>query len=177
MTWAGFYLVCFLVGLMLSVFGVVSGSVHLPHGHFHFGHGHAAGGLSKFNFATIMAFLAWFGGAGYLLTVHEASLGMWIVVLATVFGFIGGAIVFGFMTRILMKDTGELDPADYDKIGVLGQITNPDPRGRHRRADIRAGRCAPGMRRAQRERRRHREGNGSCGDAVRQGNCLRTALG
>ncbi len=127
MSWAGFYLVCFLVGLMLSVFAVVSGSVHLPHGHFHFGHGHGAGvkgGLSKFNFATVMAFLAWFGGAGYLLTVHEASLGLWIVVLATVCGLIGGAIVFSFMARILMKDSGELDPADYDRIGVLGQITN-----------------------------------------------------
>lgn len=128
MTWAGFYLLCFLVGLLLTVFSVVSGSVHLPHGHFHFGHGHGAGapgGLSKFNFVTVMAFLAWFGGAGYLLSVHEASLGLWIVLLATAFGVIGGGIVFVFMAKVLMKDSGELDPADYEKIGVLGQITNP----------------------------------------------------
>lgn len=131
MSWAAFYLVCFLVGLMLSIFSVVSGSVHMPHGHFHIGHafhGHAGGargGLSYFNFATLMAFLAWFGGAGYLLTVHEASLGMWIVVLATASGLIGGGIVFVFLARVLMKDSGELDPADYEKIGVLGQITNP----------------------------------------------------
>ena len=35
------------------------------------------------------------------------------------------AIVFVFMAKVLMKDSGELDPADYEKIGVLGQITNP----------------------------------------------------
>ena len=126
MSWAAFYLVCFLVGLLLSIFSVVSGSVHMPH-HFHWGHGHGVGakGIGWFNFATIMAFLAWFGGAGYLLTVHESSLGMWIVVLATAAGLIGGSIVFSFLTKVLMKDSGELDPADYEKIGVLGQITNP----------------------------------------------------
>ncbi len=135
MTWAAFYLVCFLVGLTLSVFGVVTGSVHLPHLHIPFGHGvhgHASGmkgGVSVFNFATLMAFLAWFGGAGYLLTVHDASLGIWIVVLATVCGLIGGAMVFGFMAKVLMRDSGELDPADYDRIGVLGQITNPIRQG------------------------------------------------
>jgi membrane protein implicated in regulation of membrane protease activity len=132
MTWAGFYLVCFLVGLLLSIFSVVSGSVHMPHAHFGHGgfhaHGHAGaakGGASPFNFATMMAFLAWFGGAGYLLSVHEASLGLWIIVLATACGLVGGSIVFWFLAKVLMKDSGELDPADYDKIGVLGQITNP----------------------------------------------------
>jgi membrane protein implicated in regulation of membrane protease activity len=132
MSWAAFYLVCFLVGLMLSIFSVVSGSVHLPHGHFHIGHAHGPamkGGVSPFNFATMMAFLAWFGGAGYLLSMHEAALGMWIVLLATLFGFFGGAIVFLFLAKVLMRDSGELDPADYDKIGVLGQITNPIRQG------------------------------------------------
>lgn len=128
MSWAGFYLVCFLVGLMMSIFAVVSGSVHMPHGHIHFGHGHgggAKGGVSFFNFATLMAFLAWFGGAGYLLTVHEGSLGLWILGLAAISGLVGGSIVFWFMAKVLLKDSGELDPADYDKIGVLGQLTNP----------------------------------------------------
>lgn len=129
MSWAAFYLVCFLVGLMLSIFSVVSGSVHMPHGHFHFGHaGHGGapgGGISYFNFGTVMAFLAWFGGAGYLLTVHERSLGLWILALATMAGLAGGSIVFWFMAKVLMKESGEMDPADYEKIGVLGQITNP----------------------------------------------------
>jgi membrane protein implicated in regulation of membrane protease activity len=97
--------------------------------HLHFGHGHGGGmmrgGPSFFNFATLMAFLAWFGGAGYLLSVHDGSLGLWILALATLSGLVGGSIVFWFMAKVLMRDSGELDPADYDKIGVLGQITNP----------------------------------------------------
>jgi membrane protein implicated in regulation of membrane protease activity len=131
MSWAAFYLVCFLVGLFMSIFAVVSGSVHMPHGHFHFGHGGlhvhhgGGGGVSIFNFATLMAFLAWFGGAGYLLTVHEQALGMWIVLIATGAGLVGGTVVFLFMAKVLMKDSGEMDPADYEKVGVLGQITNP----------------------------------------------------
>jgi membrane protein implicated in regulation of membrane protease activity len=132
MTWAGFYLVCFLVGLLLSIFSVLSGAVHMPHAHLHVGHGGmhghggaAKGGVSPFNFASLMAFLAWFGGAGYLLTVHERGLGMWIVLLATLCGLAGGSIVFWFLAKVLMKHSGELDPADYEKIGVLGQITNP----------------------------------------------------
>lgn len=128
MGWAAFYLVCFIVGLLLSVFSFLSGNVHIPH--FHFGNGgvhvHSGGnGASYFNFATLMAFLAWFGGAGYLLTVHEGSLGMWILLFATIAGLIGGSIVFWFMAKVLMKDSGDLNPEDYDKIGVLGQITNP----------------------------------------------------
>ena len=127
MHWAAFYLVCFIVGLLLSVLSVVSGSVHLPHVHLHVGHaGHGGmGGLSYFNFATLMAFLAWFGGAGYLLSVHDGSLGIWILLFATLAGLAGGSIVFWFMAKVLMKDSGELDPADYEKVGVLGQITNP----------------------------------------------------
>ena len=130
MSWAAFYLVCFIVGLLLSVFSFVSGNVHMPHAHLHFGHGgvHAQGGgsgVSWFNFATLMAFLAWFGGAGYLLTVHDGSLGLWILLFATIAGLVGGSIVFWFMAKVLMKDSGELNPEDYEKIGVLGQITNP----------------------------------------------------
>ncbi len=131
MSWTTFYLDCFLVGLLLTLVSFLSGSVHLPHFHIHFDNGgiHAHGGgassgPSWFNFSTIMAFLAWFGGAGYLLTVHQRSLGMWILVLATAAGLVGGTLVFLFLAKFLMKDSGELDPADYDKIGVLGQVTN-----------------------------------------------------
>ena len=39
MTWAIFYLVCFLVGVTLSVLSFVGGSWHLPHVHLHVPHG------------------------------------------------------------------------------------------------------------------------------------------
>ncbi len=138
MTWSDFYLTCFLVGFVLSVLSLLAGSVHLhlPHFHFHGGlphvhagvAGHAAGsdnGISPFNIGTIAAFLAWFGGTGYLL---ERYYGVWFVMalgVATLSGLGGAAVVFWFLVKVLMSHEENLDPADYDMIGVLGRIGNP----------------------------------------------------
>ena len=65
MTWADFYLVCFVVGFFLSALMFLGGGLHLhfPHVHFHAHghiHGHAAsahGGrgsqISPFNLITL----------------------------------------------------------------------------------------------------------------------------
>jgi membrane protein implicated in regulation of membrane protease activity len=107
---------------------------HLPHLHVgdlhisgvHGPHAGAGGGeLPFFNFATLSAFLAWFGGTGYLL---ERYYGVWFLfALATAFasGLGGAAAVFWFMAKILFSKEEDLDPADYDMVGVLGKITNP----------------------------------------------------
>src|ERR1035441_7727077 len=76
-TWAMFFLVCFLVGVTLSVLSFLSGSFdlhHLLHLHLPPGGGHACvgGDMPFLNFGTIAAFLAWFGGAGYLLTRYSS---------------------------------------------------------------------------------------------------------
>src|SRR5262249_34830917 len=132
MTWANFYLVCFIVGFLLSVTSFLSGRahLHLPHGHL--AHGASHGGasargasLSPFNFGTATAFLAWFGGTGYLLTRYYA---IWFVLalgVAFLSGIIGAAIVFWFLVRVLIASEASLDPADYEMVGVLGRITNP----------------------------------------------------
>ena len=136
MTWADFYLICFLVGFALSVISVLSGAfhLHLPGAHhFHlpgFGHGHMAHGHagdvhgSMLNFATVTAFLAWFGGVGFLLT-RFSSLWLWLAfVLAVVGGVTGAAIVFGFVFKVLMADEKPYESIDYDMIGVLGKLTS-----------------------------------------------------
>ena len=86
MNWADFYLVCFLVGFGLSALALVAGSahLHLPHLAFPSRLAHAArpcgaaaaqrSELPWFNFGTMAAFLAWFGGAGYLLERYYARL-------------------------------------------------------------------------------------------------------
>jgi len=76
MNWESFYLICFGVGLLLSVLSFAGGFGHLHLGHLPLGHhahaGHAHGnGISPFNMLTTMAFLCWFGGAGYLLTHYN----------------------------------------------------------------------------------------------------------
>ena len=129
MTWPNFYLTCFLLGFSLSVVSFLLGSLnlhglHLFHGHVghaghvgqagHVGHAghagalHSAGGhahqaatVSPFNFATISAFLAWFGGAGYLLTRYGGLVAIPALLLALLTGIAGGGLMFWFMASVL----------------------------------------------------------------------------
>jgi hypothetical protein len=140
MTWSDFYLGSFIVGFGLSLLALLAGSVHLhlphldvhhgihvPHVHFDGGaHGAVQGGdLPWFNFGTIAAFLAWFGGTGYLLQHYYH---VWIVItmgVAIVSGIGAAAVVFWFLARVLVAREAALDPADYDMIGVLGRLSIP----------------------------------------------------
>ena len=133
-----FYLTCFLVGITLSILAFLGGSLHLPHVHLHLSHGHgavpgighAAGPeMPAINFATVTAFLAWFGGTGYLLTRHSTLLVMIIVLCAIAAGLVGAAIVFWLIVKFLLTHDQALDPADYDRVGRPRQQRNP--RGRH----------------------------------------------
>ena len=140
MTWALFYLVCFLIGVTLSVLSFLGGSFHLPHIHLHLPHGgphvgglhgagvaHAGGTpeMPFFNFGTVTAFLAWFGGTGYLLTRYSSLVVAGVLTLAIVAGLVGAMIVFWFVAKLLLKHDRQLDPADYDRVGVLGRIISP----------------------------------------------------
>src|SRR5579862_336626 len=132
MTWGDFYLICFLVGLGISLFSWLAGSVHfhLPHIHIHFGgHGHAphAGGQGQgpevINIGTIAAFLAWFGGTGYLLRQYYFVGFLLALAAAMASGLAGAALLFWFLAKLVRKDE-VLDPADYDMIGVLGKVSS-----------------------------------------------------
>jgi hypothetical protein len=136
MTWSDFYLGCFIVGFGLSLLSLLAGSVHLHLPHLHMHHGVHMGGrgvsmrggrgdLSFFNFGTIAAFLAWFGGTGYLL---EHYYGVWFLLalgVATLSGIGGAGLVFWFLAKVLMSREAALDPADYDMTGVLGRLSIP----------------------------------------------------
>jgi membrane protein implicated in regulation of membrane protease activity len=99
------------------------------------GHAHAAGGLTKgavqgtaispFNFATLTAFLAWFGGAGYLLTRYSSVWTLAAMGLAVLAGLIGATIVFLFLAKVLTSPEEAMDPADYEMVGVLGRTSLP----------------------------------------------------
>jgi hypothetical protein len=86
---------------------------------------HPGSGVSPFNFASIMAFLAWFGGAGYLLTRYS---GLWVgfgLLISIIAGLIGGGVVFLFLSRVLISADENMDPADYEMVGVLGHVSSP----------------------------------------------------
>jgi membrane protein implicated in regulation of membrane protease activity len=122
MTWSDFYLTCFVAGFVLSLVSFLGGSFHLPHVHLHLHHTGAKGG-GALNFGTITAFLAWFGGVGFLLT-RFYSAGLIVTVLAAVLaGLAGAAIVFLFLARVLGRNDQDLDPADFEMRGVLGRVS------------------------------------------------------
>jgi membrane protein implicated in regulation of membrane protease activity len=129
MSWGDFYLTCFLVGFGLSQLAMLAGSahVHLPHLDVHHGihvpHAHGAN-LPWFNFGTLAAFLAWFGGTGYLLQ-HYYSVWFVVTLAVSILSGIGAAaVVFWFLAKVLMRREAALDPADYDMVGVLGKLSN-----------------------------------------------------
>ncbi len=80
---------------------------------------------SPFNFVTLTAFLAWFGGTGYLLTRYST---LWVgmgLMLSVFSGLLGGGIIFLFLSKVLMADEQCMNAADYEMVGVLGRITSP----------------------------------------------------
>jgi hypothetical protein len=81
--------------------------------------------ISPFNFVTFTAFLAWFGGTGYLLTRYSS---VWFVMglgIALIGGLAGGGIVFLFLSKVLTSEEENMDPADYEMVGVLGRTSIP----------------------------------------------------
>jgi hypothetical protein len=132
MTWPVIFLGCFVVGFLLSVlsvaFGVVDAHVHFPwetHVHadvFHGGHAHAIGPI---NFATMTAFVAWFGGAGYLLTTEFRWLALPAIGASVVVGLLGAGLVFLLMAKVLWSPNENMQSADYHMAGVLGRLSQP----------------------------------------------------
>jgi membrane protein implicated in regulation of membrane protease activity len=129
MNWESFYFTTFLVGFLLSLASVFAGAVHSHGGHFQgHGHGHPFGHggarLSRFNFAAITAFLAWFGGTGYLLE-HYSSVWIYLgLIIASLSGLAGASLVLWFLAKLTAHDH-PLNPSDYDMVGVLGRVSSP----------------------------------------------------
>lgn len=136
------YLVCFLAGLMLSIvallggMGHFGGHVHLPAPHAaHLPHAiagaaHAAasgvrGGarIPWWNGFSVMVFLCWFGAAGYLLTRYSGFVAALVLALAAVCGIAGGAIIFAFLTRVLLAHERELTADETEIIGAVGRLS------------------------------------------------------
>lgn len=128
-----FFIVSFATGLILSLLSVIGGFGHLHIGHFHLGHGigqahgpHGAGhngGISAVNAFTILAFLTWFGGAGYLL--HRSAIFPLpvVLVLAAVCGFAGAALLWAALFKVLLPHECVLDVADTEMGGVVARVS------------------------------------------------------
>jgi len=139
MTWSDFYLLCFLVGFSLSVLSFISGAlhlhIHLPtrwHLPFHLGHhgGHLSGPkggaqLSWFNASTVLAFLAWFGGTGFLLTRHSRLVAFLILGVSTGAGLVAGWSVFRFMVKLVSSEDLPMTSEERRIEGAIGTVSMP----------------------------------------------------
>lgn len=141
MNWPAFYLTCFAVGFILSLVSFLSGAlhIHLPFkfghaGHAGGAHGHAAHGKNShggwINSASMLAFLAWFGGVGYLLTIRYRFWFLATLGLATLAGTVGASVVSWFFVHVLLKNETILDDADYRMEGIVASVNVPIRSGR-----------------------------------------------
>ena len=144
-------LLCFAVGSLWSVASLTLGGLHLGHGHSGGGHAHAQGSPSHASAghasashassshahsghanwlgslvhpSSLAAFLAWFGGVGYLLTRHTGWR-FWADITVALAAGLAGASVLGSFLRFLQAREQALDPTDYEMTGVLGRVSCP----------------------------------------------------
>jgi membrane protein implicated in regulation of membrane protease activity len=134
MTMDTFYLICFGVGLVLSVASVIGGFAHLHLGRFHIGHSahthqgtgaHGSSrGLSAVNGFTITAFLCWFGGAGYLLHHYSVFIAPLVLLLSLLSGVFGAALLWAILFKVLLPRERVLSSEDTEMTGVLAQVSD-----------------------------------------------------
>ncbi|HWW98802.1 MAG TPA: NfeD family protein [Edaphobacter sp.] len=135
MTMDTFYLICFGVGLVLSVAFFLGGFGHLHLGHLHIGHSglahhgtgaHGSGsrGLSAVNGFTLTAFLCWFGGAGYLLHRYSIFVAPLVLLFSVVSGVFGAALLWAVLFKVLLPRERVLSAEDTEMTGVLAKVSD-----------------------------------------------------
>lgn len=123
---------CFFFGLLFAVGSLVLGAVDIGgHGHGDAGgadagnggghHDHAIGPL---NVSTILGFIAWFGGVGYL----ARNAAGWIAPAAVLVGLAGGIagayLIYLFLRKVIAPADTAMNPHDYELPGTLARITS-----------------------------------------------------
>jgi hypothetical protein len=129
-----FYLICFSVGLILSLLSLLGGFGHLHIGHFHLGHtthshaahgtAHHGAGLSSVNGFTVTAFLCWFGGVGYLLHRYSGFVAPVVLMLSVISGIAGAAFLWAVLFKLLLPRERVLTGEDTEMTGVLAQVSD-----------------------------------------------------
>jgi hypothetical protein len=77
------------------------------------------------NMPTMMAFITWFGGIGYLLRNSLLFNGYIAAILALIGGLAGGMVMFALLARVLWPMmTKPLEPADFSLPGTAARVTS-----------------------------------------------------
>lgn len=135
------FLICCSFGVILSAITWLTGAAHLPilgahalHiGHAMHVHPAAHGSMqetsSPFNLGSVLAFLIWFGGVGFLLHALSALALLLVVVLASLAGLAGAVVIALFLVKVLVPAQTIVDPNQYRLDGTSGRITAAIPAG------------------------------------------------
>jgi membrane protein implicated in regulation of membrane protease activity len=79
--------------------------------------------ISPFSVSTISAFLAWFGGSGYLLTRFTRLAALLDLLLAAGVGLVGGSIIFVILGKYVLPRLTELRQEDFQVQGSVGHLS------------------------------------------------------
>ena len=118
----------FLFGLVFSTLTLIVGAADVGIGHIgHDAGGHAGGHdadhVAPLSIATVLAFLTWFGGAGYFFR-NGVTWSTWAALLgAVVMGFAGGALIYRLLS-VIRHGESALDPSKERIVGSLGRVTS-----------------------------------------------------
>jgi membrane protein implicated in regulation of membrane protease activity len=78
---------------------------------------------------VLFAFLAWFGGTGYLLTQYYRVWFLLGLAAAIFAGGIGAAIVSWFLVKVLLPHETILQDSDYELVGTVAKVNSPIRQG------------------------------------------------
>ena len=115
----------FLFGILFTLGSLALGVADIGGDHGSADHAFGDHGFgSLFNLTSILAFLTWFGGVGYL--VRNGLDWHWTValVLAVVGGLVAAYIVRWFVVTVLRAGGDTLDPKEFERVGVLARVTS-----------------------------------------------------
>ncbi len=110
------YLGAFLFGILFVVATLVVGSVDIG--------GHHDGGFGPFNLSSILGFVAWFGGVGYLVKNGLDGAAFLSVIAAVGGGLAGGAAIYWILAKVIAPADRPLDPKDYELPGTIGRVSS-----------------------------------------------------
>ena len=144
------FLGCFVFGFVAvlasflfgGLHGMHMGGVHidLPGQHFdvnvghvaahgahvaHHGHGGADDSIFPVNPTTVLTFLTWFGGAGFILRNYYGIVAVMSLALAAMVGLAGAAVVSLFLLKYMLPQQTVMQPGEYDPVGSVGRISMP----------------------------------------------------
>ncbi len=111
------YLGAFFFGILFVLATLVLGSVDIGGHNDH-------GDIGPFNLSTILGFVAWFGGIGYLVKQGLGGPVILSIIAAILGGLAGAVVVYTLLVKLIAPSDKPLDPKDFELPGTIGRISS-----------------------------------------------------